>query len=170
MIPSETDFMKITRKMMVAHIMKDSRFCTFQVRIKRFGRVIMSIATRILFLAMIDPIMRTKTFAGRAIALKLIGHQMRSLVNKTYNVWQKIIQLITFYRYSPHRAMAFNRDKHSLFFCSPAAFVFDTAFVSRFAADIFFVQFNNATKRWYKFRSRVHHFPYGMAQLPGAFL
>ena len=144
MIPSETDFMKISCNMLLAHVMNNSQFCTLQVCIKRFSRVVVYITTRIFFLTMIDPIMSIKTLANHAIALKLIGHQMRSLINKSNNVRQKIIQFITFNRYSPHRAMAFNRDKHSLLFCSPAAFVFDTMLVSRLAADIFFIQFDNA--------------------------
>jgi hypothetical protein len=162
--------MEIARQMLLAHIMENTQFCALQVRIKRFCCIVVRIATNKFLLAVIHPIMTSEHFTGLAIALKLIGHQVRSLINKTCDVRQKIGELVTFNRYSPNRAVAFNRNKHSLFFGSSTSFVFDPVLISRLAADIFFIQFNDALQRRNKLRSRVHHLPDCMTDFPGTFL
>ncbi len=159
------------RKMFTSNEMKYTQFCTLQVRVKRFSRIIVNITASKFFLAMIHPIMGVEPIVSRAIALKQIGHQMRSLIHKSNDVRHKIIQLITAYRYSPHQVIALNGDKHSLLFLGlPASFVLNVLLVSLFAADIFFIQLNNALKCRNNLRTRAHHFSDGMAMFACTFL
>jgi hypothetical protein len=170
MVPSKTYFVEIARQMSLAHVVKYAKFGAFQDRVKRLGGIVVSIATRKFFFTMINPIVSSKHLASFAVSLKLIRHQMRSLINKTFDVWQKVLQTVTFYRNSPNRAVALDRNQHSLLFCSTASFMDDTVLVPRFAADIFFIQFNDTAQRRNKLRTRVHHLSYRMPQFPRAFL
>jgi hypothetical protein len=170
MVPSKTCFVEIARQMSLAHIVKNTQFGALQDRVKRLGGVVMSIATCKFFFSMINPIMRGKHLTGFTVRVKLIGHQVRSLINKAFDVRQKVHQTITFYRDSPDRAIALDRNQHSLLFCPAASLMFDTVFVSRLAADIFFIQLHNTAKRWNKLRTRVHHLSDRVAQFPRTFL
>ena len=170
MVPSKTYFVEIARQMHLAHVVKYAKFGTLQDRAKRLGGVVVSIATRKFFFTMINPIVSSKHLASFAISVKLIRHQIRSLINKTFDVCQKVLQTVTFYRNSPNRAVALDRNQHSLFFCSAASFMYDTVLVPRLAAHIFFIQFNDTAQRWNKLRTRVHHLSYRMPQFPRAFL
>lgn len=169
-VPPETDFMEIARQMLLAHIVENTQSRTLQVRIERFCRVVVRFAPCELFLTVVHPIMGGEHFTRRAIALKLIGHQMRALVYKAFDVRQKVGELVTFHRHSPNRAVALNSDKHSLLLGSPASFMCYAVLVARLAADIFFVQFDNTLQRRNQFRSGIHHFSDGMTEFPGAFL
>ena len=102
--------------------------------------------------------------------MQLVGFKVRTFIDESSNHWRQICGTVALYRRRPHRAIAFNGNKHSLFGSALASFVHNSLLIPRFAANVFFIQFNNAAKRWYKFRSRVHHFSDGMAQFPSAFL
>ena len=130
--------------MPLAHVVKYANFGSFQDRVKRLSSVVVSIATRKFFFTMINPIVCSKHLASFAVSVKLIRHQMKSLIHKTFDVWQKVLQTIAFYRNSPNRAVALDRNQHSLLFCSSASFMYDTVLVPELAADIFFILFNNA--------------------------
>ena len=54
MVPTETDFTQIARKMFAAHIMKYTQFGSFQKSAKRFSSIGMCIAINILFAKMIN--------------------------------------------------------------------------------------------------------------------
>jgi hypothetical protein len=170
MVPSKTNFIEIARQMLPAHIMKYALFGAFQNRIKRLGGVVMRISTGKFLFSMINPIVGCKHFANFTIAMMLIRHQVRSLINPTPDGRQKIGQPITFNRNSPNRAVAFNRNQYSLLLSSPTAFMFNTVFISRLTADIFFVQLNDIVQRGNKLRSRVHHLSDRMTELPRTFL
>jgi len=170
MIPPETDLVEVARQMLLTHIMKNPQFGALQVRIKGLCRIIVSFSTSIFFLAMVHPIVSRKHLAGLSIAVKLVGHQMRTLIDKAFYMGQKIDQLVALYRYGPNRAVAFNRNQHSLLLGSPASFVLDTVLVARFSADIFFIQFNDALKRRNELRAGIHHLSDGMTNLPGTLL
>ena len=156
--------------MFFTHIVENPQFYTFQTRVEGLCRVIVCVASRKLFFSMIHPIVRSKCFTHCAIGLKLIGHQMRFLIHKASDVRQKICEFVTFYWYSPNWAIAFNRYKHSLLFSTPATLMFDSVLVSWFTTKIFLIQFDDTLQCWNQFRSRIHHFPNGMAKFPSAFL
>ena len=156
--------------MLLTHEMIYSVLCAFQNRIKRLGGVVVRIAASKLLIPMIDPVVSGKQLADFAVAVKLIGHKMCSLVHKVFNVWHQIIEAVTFNRNSPNRTVALNGDQDSLLLRSAPAFVLDTIFIPRLASDVLFIQFNNAAKRWNQFRARIHHLSYRMAKFPCTFL
>ena len=162
--------MEITIQMLLAHIMENAQLCAFQVRIERFCRVVVDLASGKLFFRMVYRIMGGEQFACLAIALKFVGHQMCAPVHKSFNLRQKITKLVTIDRHSPNRAVALDRDKYSLLFSSTAPLVFYAMFIARFASDVLFIQFDNTSQRWNQFRSRVHHPSNSMTELPSAFL
>ena len=170
MIPAKTDLMEIARQMLLTHIMENAQLRAFQVRIERFCRVIVRLASGKLLFGMIHRIMGGEQLACLAIALKFVGYQMCTPVHKTFDVRQKISELVTIDRHGPHRAVALDRDKYSLLFSATASFVFQAMLVARFAADVLFIQFDNALQRWNQLTSRVHHPSNGMTELPGTLL
>lgn len=119
---------------------------------------------------MVHRIMGGEQLTCCAIALKFVCHQMRTLVHKTFDVRQKISEFVTIHRHSPHRAVALDRDKHSLLFSATASLMFHAMLVARFTTDVLFIQFDNTLQRWNQLRSRVHHLSDGMTEFPGAFL
>ena len=170
MVPPKTDFMQIAIQMLLAHIMENAQLRTFQVRIERFCRVVVRLASGKLLFRMVHRIMGGEQLACLAIALKFVGHQMCAPVHKTFDMGQKITKLVTIDRHSPNRTVALDRDKYSLLFSATASFVFHTMLVARFATDVLFIQFDNTLQRWNQFRSRLHHPSDGMAKFPGTFL
>jgi len=170
MVPPKTDSMEIARQMLLAHIMENSQLRTFQVRIERFCRVIVRLTPCKLLFRMVHRIMGGEQLSRLPIALKFIGHQMCTSVQKTFDVGQEISKLVTIDRHSPHRAVALYGDKYSLLFNATASLVFHTMLVARFATDVLFIQFDNTLQRWNQLRSRVHHPSDGMTELQGAFL
>lgn len=145
--------------MLLSHIMKHTKFGTLKVCIERLRRVVVGFSTDIFLFPMVHPIVSGKHLTGFAITLKLIGHEMRSFIDKMLNVRQKIGQFVASHRNIPHRTVASNRDKYSLFLGPPPSFMSYTIFVTRFSTDIFFIQFNDALQRWNHLRPRVYHFP-----------
>jgi hypothetical protein len=88
--------------------------------------------------------------------MQLDGFKVRTFINESSNNWRQICGTVALYRRRPHRAVAFNGNKHSLFGSALASFVHNSLLIPRFAANVFFIQFNNdnAAKRWYKGRGR----------------
>ncbi len=170
LIPAKADFMQVTGQMLFTQIMKHTLFCPFKHCVKRFGGIVVGITTRIFFALMVYPLMRSILFADQFIGMQFVGFKMRTFINKPINHWRQIGNTVILNRSRPHRAITFNGNKHSLFGGAFAPFVHNAFLIPGFAANIFFVQFNNAAKRWHKFRSRVHHLSDGMTQFPGTFL
>ena len=170
MIPTKPNFVKITVQLFGAQIMKYTLFGSFQYRAKRFCRIIMNIATRILFVAVVDPIMGGKPVSNGSIRMVFIGHQMRTFIDKSIHLRIKLTDLITNHRCGPNRAVAFDRHQHSLFVSAFATFVFNLLLITRFAADVFFIQLDNTAKRRDDLIGWIHHGTHRMAQFPGAFL
>ena len=156
--------------MLFAQIMKYTVFGPLKHRVERLGLVVVGIASRIFFGQMLYPLMRCIPSTNDLIGMQFIRFKVRALVNKSIYHWRQIHETIVGYRCRPYRAVAFNGHKHSLFFGTFAAFVYDTLLISWLAANIFFVKFDNATKRWNQFCSRVHHLSVGMAEFPFTFL
>ena len=149
--------------------MKYPLFGALQNSAKGFGRVVMDIAASKFFVTMVNPIMGAKLIANGSIRMVFIGHQMRSFINKSIHLRKKFRDLITGHRCGPDRAIAFNRYKYSLLFSAATAFMYDALFIARLTTDVFFIQFDDALQRRNQLRSRVHHFPNGMAKFPSAF-
>ena len=162
--------MEIALDMLFAQIMKDAEFSALQDRIKRFGRIVVRIATNKFFLRVIDPVMTSIVLSNSAIGMELIRHQMRVFVNKLVDHWHKVFNPITWNWSRPNRAAALYRHQHSLLFGAATAFVFNTVLKAWLATEIFFIQFHNATKDSLQLRARVHHFANGMTQFPSTLL
>ena len=105
-----------------------------------------------------------------SIGMVFIGHQMRTFINKSIHLRKKLRYLITGHRCGPDRAAAFNRHQYSLFVGAFAPFVGNPFFITRFAADVFFVQLDNTAKCRNQFICGIHHLAHRMAYFPGAFL
>ena len=150
--------------------MEHTLFCTFKHCVKRLGGIVVGITARIFFALMIYPLMRSILFADQFIGMQLVGFKMRSFINKPIYHWRQVGNTIAIYRCSPHRAIAFNGNEHSLFGGAFASFVHNAFLISWFTANVLFVQFNNAAKSWYKFRARIRHMSNGMTQFPGTLL
>jgi len=162
--------MQVAGQMLFTQIMKDALLCPFKHCVKRLSRIVVGIATRIFFTLMVYPLMRSILFADLLIGMQLVGFKMRTLIDEPVNHWRQTGDAVICNRSGPHRAVAFNGNKHSLFGGAFTAFMHNALLIAGFAANVFFVQFNNAAQRGYQFRSRVHHLPDGVAQFPGAFL
>ena len=156
--------------MLFAQIMKYTVFSPFKHCVKRFGCVVVNIATRIFFGQMLYPLVRSIPSTDDLVGLQLVRFKVRAFINKSINNWPQIQNTVVWYRCRPHRAVAFNGYQHSLFFGAFAAFVHDALLISRLATNIFFVKLDDATKRWNQFCAWVHHLSNSVAQLPGAFL
>lgn len=130
----------------------------------------MGITTRIFFALMVYPLMRCILFADQFIGMQFVSFKMRPFINKLIYHWRQIGDTIAFNRRRPHRAITFNGNEYSLFGGAFAPLVHNAFLIPGFATNILFVQFNNAAKSWYKFRTRVHHLSDGMTQFPGTFL
>lgn len=170
MIPPKANLMEIALQMLLTHIVKNSKFCALQICVKRFGSVVVRIATGIFSFTMIDPVVGSEHLTNSAIGLKLIGHKMRLPINKAFDVRQKIGQFVTINRYGPNRAVALNGNQNSLLLGSSASFVSNSLLVSRLTANVFFVKLNNTLQSWNKLRTRIHHLSDRMPEFPGAFL
>ena len=79
--------------------------------------------------------------------MKLISSQMRLFIDEPINDGRQVGNAIAGYQCRPHRAIAFNGHQHSLFAGASAAFVDNAFLVTRFAANVLFVQFDNAVQR-----------------------
>ena len=150
--------------------MKHPLFSTLQNSAKGFGGIVVNIAARILFVAVVDPIMSGKLFANESIGTVFISDQIRILINKALHLREKLSDFVTGHRYSPNRTVSFNGHQYSLFIGAFAAFVFNSLLVTGFAANVFFIQLNHTAERRQDLRTGVHHLADRMAQFPGAFL
>ena len=170
MVPAEANFVKIAAKMFIAKIMKYSLFSSFQNSAKRFCRIVMNITANILFVTVVDPIMRGVVFANGLIRTVFIGHQMRIFIDKLIQLRRKLSDFITGNRCGPNRAVAFDCHQHSLFGSTFAAFVFNALLVTWFAANVFFIQLDNTAKCRHDLICWVHHLTDRMTHFPSAFL
>ncbi len=170
MVPAKPNFVKITAKMFGAQIMKYPLFGAFQNSTKGLCGIVMNIASSVLFFAVVNPIMGGKLVANGTIRMVFISHQMRIFIDKSVHLRKKLGDLITGHRRGPNRAVAFNRHQYSLFVGAFAPFVGNPFFITRFAANVFFIQLDNTAKCRNDLISRVHHLTHRMAHFPGAFL
>jgi hypothetical protein len=69
---------------------------------------------------------------------------MSPLIDEPINDGRQVGDTVAWNRCRPHRAVAFNGNQHSLFAGASAAFVNNLFLIARFAANVFFVQFDNA--------------------------
>jgi len=150
--------------------MEHTLFCTFKHCVKRLGGIVVGITTRIFFSLMVYPLMRCIFFSNQFIGMQLVGFKMRPFINKLIYNWRQVGDTIAFNRSRPHRAITFNGNEYSLFGGAFSTFVHNVFLVPWFAANILFVQFNNAAKSWHKFRTRIHHLSDGMTQFPSTLL
>ena len=109
MSPSETNFTQITQQMFLAHIMKYALLSSFQQRIKRSGSMVMHITACKLFRAGVYLTVGRIVFSDLLISPILIGHQVRLLVDKTFNQSTKLGGLITGNQCRADLALAFGR-------------------------------------------------------------
>ena len=156
--------------MFLTQIMKHPLFGAFQNSAKRFSGIVMNIAARILFVAVVDPIMSGKLFANKSIGAVFISDQIRIFIDKARYLRGKLSDFVTGHRNSPNRTVAFNGHQYSLLVGAFAAFVFNAWLIAGFAANVFFIQLNHTAKRRQDLSTRVHHRAHRMAQFPGAFL
>jgi hypothetical protein len=150
--------------------MKNAEFSALQDRIKRFGRIVVRIATNKFFLRVIDPVMTSIVLSNSAIDMELIRHQMRVFVHKLVDYRHKVFNAITWNRRRPNRAAALHRHQHSLLFGTSTAFVLNTMLKAWLAAEIFFIQLHYAAEGGLQLPARVHHFANGMTQFPSTLL
>lgn len=156
--------------MLFAQVMVNAIFSPLQDGIKRLGGIVVRISARIFLFLVTDPLMSGIVLTDRPIGMQLVGFKMRSLVDELGNHGRQMSKAVTGYRCRPHRAVALNCDKHSLFSRPLTTFVNNAILITGFAANIFLVQFHYAAKRCNKLGARCHHLPDCVGQLPGAFL
>ena len=156
--------------MFLTQIMKHPLFGAFQNSAKRFSGIVMNIAARILFVAVVYPIMSGKLFTNKSISAIFISNQKRPFINKALYLRTKLSDFVTGHRYSPHRTVAFNGYQYSLLVGAFAAFVFNAWLITGFAANVFFIQLNHTAKRRNDLSTGIHHLAHCVAQFPGAFL
>ena len=156
--------------MFLTQIMKHPLFGAFQNSAKRFSGIVMNIAARILFVAVVNPIMSGKLFTNKSIGAVFISNQRRPFIDKALYLRTKLSDFVTGYRYSPHRTVAFNGYQYSLLVGAFAAFVFNTFFIAMFAAKVFFIQFHNTMQWGLALSTWIHHFANGVTHFPGCFL
>jgi hypothetical protein len=150
--------------------MKHALFGPLYNRTKRFSRVVVNITTGILFVAMIDRLVRSVLQSDTFVGSKLIGHQMGILVHKTVKRGYQLVNTIAFNLGGPYRTGSLDGDKNSLFFRALTSRVDDAFMITGLAANVFLIQFDNTAKRREQLIARVHHFTNCMADFPGTFL
>ena len=166
MDPSETNFIQITRQMFLAHIMKYALLSSFQQRIKRFGSIVMHITAGKLFRAVVYPRVSRIVFSDLLISPILIGHQVRLLVDKTFNQRTKLGGLIIGNQCRADLALAFDRYQNTLLFGAFATLVRDTFLVAGLTAKVFFIQLDHAAQMLSVFGGWFHHMPDSMTHFP----
>ena len=75
--------------------MKYPLFGAFQNSTKGLCGIVMDIAARVLFFAVVNPIMGGKLVANRLIRMVFIGHHMRIFIDKSVERGKKLRDLIT---------------------------------------------------------------------------
>jgi len=161
--------MKITQQILFAHKVEHANLCAFQDRIERFGDVVVGITTTgTLLITMINPIVSGKHFAGLAVAVKLIVHQMLPLINKAFDMWKRVFETITFNRNRPNWVVSLCGNPCSLHFHFSASFMFNSILIQRLASNVIFSQ--STVQNWDHMRTRINHLSNRMAKLPGVFL
>ena len=108
MVPTETDFIQIARKMFAAHIMEYTHFGSFQKSAKRFSCIGMCIAINILFAKMIDRWMAGIVFSDMAKWMMLIRHQMRFMFHVLVYYGQQGHDFIVYNRLGSNWALPLN--------------------------------------------------------------
>ena len=150
--------------------MKYALLSSFQQRIKRFGSIVMHVTAGKLFRAVVYPRVGRIVFSDLLISPILIGHQVRLPVDKTFNQRTKLGGLITGNQRRSDLALTFGRNEDSLFFSTFAALMFDTMFITGFAAKVFFIQLYDTVQRRLAFRAWFHQAPNRMTHFPGCAL
>jgi len=86
MRPSKTNFIKITLKMLRAHVMKYSLFCPFKKAIERLSSIIVYIDTSKFFSAMINPAVGCIIFSDPLVWVVLIEKVRKIFIQTTESV------------------------------------------------------------------------------------
>ena len=92
------------------------------------------------------------------------------LTIKIYSSYKREKEYILFFWGETIYAASVNRHQYSLFIGAFAAFVGNPFFITRFSANVFFIQLDYTAKCRNDQISWVHHLTDGMAHFPGAFL
>jgi hypothetical protein len=108
LIPTKTDFMQITGQMLLAQIVKAPLFGPFKQCVKRRGRIVMGLTTRIFLTVMVNPMMRRILFADQLISMQFIGFKVRALIDKSLDQWRLMGKAVIGDPCRPHRAVTFN--------------------------------------------------------------
>lgn len=137
-------------------------FSTLQNSAKGFCRVVMNIATRILFMAMVNPVMSGKLFANESIGTVFISDQIRILINKALYLRGKLSDFVAGHWHGPNRTVAFNGHQYSLLVGAFAAFVFNACLITGFATNVFFIQLNHTAECRNDLRTGLHHLAHRM--------
>lgn len=170
MIPTKTELLKVAAHMLLTDIVEHPLFRSFQNRAEGLGRIVMHIAPGVLVPSVVDRFMGRISFADALVAMQLIGHQMRGLINESGDHRAQAGDAVVSDRNSPDRAASFNGYQHSLLLGAFAAFMRDAVLKPRLATDVFFIQFNDARKRRQQTGVGGHHQADGVTELPGTFL
>ena len=170
MIPTKTELLKVAAHMLLTDIVEHPLFRSFQNRAEGLGRIVMHIAPGVLVPSVVDRFMGRISFADALVAMQLIGHQMRGLINESGDHRAQAGDAVVSDRNSPDRAASFNGYQHSLLLGAFAAFMRDAVLKPRLATDVFFIQFHDARKRREQTGVGGHHQADGVTELPGTFL
>ena len=100
--------------MFLAQIMKHPLFSTLQNGVKGFSRIVMDIATRILLVAVVNPIMSGKLFADELISTAFISDQIRIFINKALYLRAKLTYVVTGHWYGPGPLSSTATNTHCL--------------------------------------------------------
>jgi len=170
MIPPEPDLVKVPGKVLLTQIMKYALSSSLENRIKGLCCIIMDISMGIFILTMVCPIMGSVLSANGLIRTIFISHQMNLLIDKVIKLRAKLGNLITVHKLSQILAVTFHRNQHSMFGSPFTAFMFSVFFITGFATNIFFIQFNHTAKCRQNVAATLHHLAYRMANFTDTFL
>ncbi len=170
MVPAKSQFMQITIQMFRTPKVKDSLLGPFHNGAKRFGGIAMNLTSSILFYTMIHRLVRRIPQPNAFIRSKLIGHQMGRRGHKSGHFRGQLVNTVVVNMGGPNRTAALNSNEDSLLFCSFTSWMDNPFLITGFAANVLFIQFNNAVKGWEQLITRIHHFANRVTDLPGAFL
>jgi hypothetical protein len=84
MVPTKTGCVQVSRKMFLTRILKHPLFSTFQNNTKGISGIVMNIAARMLFVAVVNTIMSGKPLANnnKTISAVITTNQIRIPTNK----------------------------------------------------------------------------------------
>lgn len=143
MVPTKTDLLKLTVKVLATHIVKDAFFDALYHSAEGFSSIDMNATASIFELAVDHALMTRKRIGNVLVAVVTIAHDPGVLVYVFADCGTKSTDCITGNLLSPHGALALGGNQYSKFTCSTPAFVFYAGLIARIAADIGFVKFND---------------------------